>query len=232
MNREKHRQADRKRVFIALGVSAAVHAAALATLKLDVPTFAEAERSRALEVVELSDRWEDRATQVIALETATAVEVAETSEGAGTQTTSATSARVEVAEPGAAGVETTVAALIDLVGDPGAAQGEPSLDLSIVEAESAAPVVVAVAPRRANRGIVRRESGGGAAGSTGFDFVASSDAARDRERERGGNGFGGFGGIGVSVIGGGVDCDAPNGGLTGLGRPTFGGAINRIGGSR
>ena len=226
MNRERHRQADRKRVLVALAVSVAVHAAALATLKLDVPSLGESEAARALRVIDISD-WEDQATEVIALESAVQMP-----DGAGAVTTSATSARAEATEPGTAGVETTVAALIDIVGDPGAAPGEPALDLEIVEAPSSTPIVVATAPRRANRGIVRREGGGGASGETGFDFVASSDAARERERERGGNGFGGTGGIGVTILGGGVDCNTPSSGLLGgfgLGRPSVGTAINRIG---
>jgi len=229
MNRERHRLADRKRVLIALGVSVAVHAAALTTLKFDVPTFAQTDGSRPLQLVDLSDSWEDRATQVIALESAQRLP-----DGAAAETAASTSAEFPISEPGAAGVSTTVAALTDMVGDPGLAPGKPGLELALIEATTTSPVIVAVAKRRANRGIVRRDGGGGATGEQGFDFVASSEAARERERERGGNGWGGLGGIGVTVLGGGgVDCPTPYGAIGAYpGGGSGFGAINRIGPGR
>jgi hypothetical protein len=119
------------------------------------------------------------------------------------------------------------------------------MSLSLAEATPIAQVTLA----RANRGVILRASGGGAAGESGFDFTATSDAARDAERSRGGGGWGGNGGIGIGIIGGGdghcptwggVPFIGPSRGLGGFGsgydgtgiigaRPPTSEAINRFG---
>ena len=54
--------------------------------------------------------------------------------------------------------------------------------MTLAEAVPVAEVTLA----RANRGVIQRSASGGAGGSSGFDFIATSDAARDAERSRGG----------------------------------------------
>lgn len=210
MDRAAYETRYRRWLGIALGVSLGVHAAALAWVELAVPTFESPERARALQVVDLPDDWRDRAIQtvdVVALESAEA----SAAEGVASEA-AATSAPVDATQSGAAGAETRVAAIVPLSSPPGAAPREASPHLELAAAPALATPVVET--RRANRGIVQREGGGGASAASGYDFVAANDAARDAERERGGAGWGGTGGIGVTILGGGGDC-AP--GATGAG---------------
>lgn len=230
MERAMRRRGDRRRMGIALVASAAAHALVFGFVKLHVPGPEEAEGHRPLQVIELRDAWRERAVEVVALESAV-----EPSGEAGAETASAAP---EADLPGAlraVGAEAPVG--------PGAAEGAPALSLALLPGTEA--TTPAIQLPRSNRGVIKRIGGGGARGNGGYDIVAASEAAREAERERGGNGWGGTGGIGVT-IGGGGDCDTPGvipglglpsglGGLPGgngrgiIGRrPGGGGAINRV----
>lgn len=199
MDRGQRYRSYQKTLTAAIGVSVGLHLVALAWLKLDVPKFDEPEPGRSLQVVELPKEWEETAIEVVQLETSLAFEPTGAADGA-----SATSAQVELPDPGAAGAETTVAAVVPMDALPSAAPNAPSMTLALAEA-TPTPNVAAALPR-SNRGVIRRVSTGGAAAESGFDFIATSDAARDAERERGGGGWGGTGGPGISIMGGGGHC--------------------------
>jgi hypothetical protein len=227
MDRGQRYQAQRRILAVAIGISAGVHIAALAWVKLSVPTFEDGQEQRALQVLELPDQWDRSAIEVVPLETVVSSALSGALDGA-----SATSAQVDLPEPGAAGAEAAVAAIVPLSELSGAAPNEPVIAMALAEA---APVVE-VTFARANRGVIKRSASGGAGGSSGFDFIATSDAARDAERARGGGGSGGPGGIGVGVIGGGGHCPTwggvpfvdPTGGRRG-GVPTMGPGMGIIG---
>lgn len=186
----------RRTLAAAVGVSVAVHLAALAWLKLTVPTFDDPEPGRSLQIVEIADDWDEQAIDVVQLETA--LDLSPTAEADGR---SSDPDPVEMTEPDAAGSDVAVAALAPVADLFGAAPVGPTMTLALAEAAPAPVMEVALA--RSNRGIVRRTSAGGASGPSGFEFIATSDAARDAERERGGGGSGRIGGPGVSIIGGG-----------------------------
>ena len=200
----------RKQLTIAIGLSVGVHAIALTALKLGVPDYESEQSGRALQIVEVPSQWEDAAMKVVALESAPSSQA----DGAAA-TAEATSAAVESSDPGSAGTGMKVAAIVPLADLPGASPDAPAV--SMTRAEAAPIAEVALVSSR--RGVIKRTSGGGAAGSSGFDFVATSDAAREAERERGGGGRGGLGGIGVTVIGGGGEGHCPTWG----GVPLIGG---------
>lgn len=216
MDRAQRYQAQRKVLAVAIGISVGAHVAALTWVKLSVPTFDEGDESRSLQVLQLPDAWDNVALEVVPLETAISSAPSGALEGA-----SATSAQVDLPEPGAAGADAAVAAIIPLSDLSGAAPNAPSMTMELAEAAPIAEVTLA----RANRGVIRRSSSGGAGGSSGFDFIATSDAARDAERSRGGGGRGGPGGIGVGVIGGGGHC--PTWGGVPFADP-FGGGLGRV----
>lgn len=206
---------DQRRVAIAIGISIGLHALAFATIKLDVPIIDTANPSRVLQVVEIPDNWAKSAMEVVVLESA-----ASTESGAANEASS-TSAAVDLSRPGAAGREATVAAIIPLSGLPGAAVGPPAVSMTFAEAIPLARITLASTARR---GVIERTSRAGAAGSTGYDFIAASDAAREAERKRGGGGRGGLGGPGVTLFGGGGDGHCPTwGGIPLI--PQIGGRI-------
>ncbi len=213
MDRKAQRDRYRKQMSLAIGVSIGVHAAILGFLKIDVPDVDSLEPRRALQVVEIPDDWQDRGMEVIPLESALAA--SDAPDGAAAQA-EATSARVALPDPGAAGTGATVAAIVPEAALPGLAPSEPALSMTLAVATPAeAPEIVTV---RAQRGVILRAGGGGAAGDRGVDFVAASEAAREAERERGGGGLGGAGGIGTTIFGGGGDAHCPTPGLVpGLG---------------
>ncbi|MDX1394272.1 MAG: hypothetical protein R3195_07775 [Gemmatimonadota bacterium] len=236
MDRAERTRSYRRTLAIAIGVSLGAHLLALAWVRLTVPTFADREEARALRVLDLPDDWEDTAIEVVPLETALAAE-----SGAELEGVTATTATAEAPEPAAGGAELALAAVEPV--DLSAATPAPTLTLEPVEAMPVAEVAIA----RSNRGVVLR-TGGGTSASTGIDFIATSGAARDAEREREGDGWGGLGGIGVGVVGGGGDCPTsggvpfinPFGGSGGVpttgpgmgiigARPPTTGAINRFG---
>lgn len=240
MDRGQRYRNYQKTLTAAIGVSIGVHLVALAWLKLEVPSFDDPEPGRSLQIVELPDDWDEQAIDVVQLETAFAD--APTGETTGA---AATSARVELPEPGAAGADETVAAFESLADLPSAAPEAPAMTLALAEASPAPVMEVALA--RSNRGVIQRTSSGGASGPSGFDFIATSDAARDAERERGGGGMGGIGGPGISIQGGGGHCPTwggipligPSSGLGGIpmggkgrgiigARPPTAEAINRF----
>ncbi|MDH3733951.1 MAG: hypothetical protein OEU54_10475 [Gemmatimonadota bacterium] len=197
MDRGQRQRTYRRTLIAAIGISVGVHLVALAWLKLDVPVFEDREPGRALQIVDIPDEWEENALDVVVLESGGAFEatIAEPADA------SPTSARVDAPVDGAGGADAAPAAIVPLNALPGAAPGEPSMTLAFADA-TPTPAVEMALPR-SNRGVIRRASTGGAAGESGFDFIATSDAARDAERERGGGGWGGIGGPGVSIIGGG-----------------------------
>jgi len=236
-----------------MGISVGVHVLAFTTLTIEIPTFGGSGSNRALEVVELRDLWADRALQVVTLETAPK---SRAPSGAATQS-AATSARVEASQSGAGGDATPVTVIIPKASVPGGAPNEPSMHVTLASATVTSTPRIATRP--SNRGIIRRSESrdvvrtatrGSAGAQGGFEFVAASDAAREAERERGGNGWGGLGGIGTTILGGGGECPpdhgpgiGPLGGFggvpttgKGLGiigrRPPGGAAINRLGPSR
>jgi len=200
----------RKQLTIAIGLSVGVHAVALTALKLHVPDYESETPGRALTVVDIPSEWENAAMEVVALESAPSSQA----DGAAAAA-EATSAAADLADPGSAGAGSKVAALMPLVDLPGASPNAPAVAMTRVEAAPVATVALA----STRRGVIKRVSGGGAAGSSGFDFVATSDAAREAERERGGGGRGGLGGIGVTILGGGGEAHCPTWG----GVPLIGG---------
>ncbi|MFV1987398.1 MAG: hypothetical protein ACC682_08950 [Gemmatimonadota bacterium] len=240
MDRRQRARSYRTTLGVAIGISVGVHILALAWVKLSVPTFDEPQQSRALQVLDIPNVWENSALEVVPLEAAIAFAPNGALEGA-----SASSARVDLPEAGAAGADAAVAAIVPMSRLSGAAPNAPAISLSLAEATPIAQVTLA----RANRGVILRASGGGAAGESGFDFIATSDAARDAERSRGGGGRGGPGGIGIGGGGGGycptwggVPLIGPTRGFGGIGigannpglgiigaRPPNSGAINRFG---
>ena len=116
MDREQRHQAQKKVLTVAIGISVGVHVAALAWVKLSVPTFDDRPATRALRVLELPDAWENAAIEVIPLETMVSSAPSGALEGA-----SATSAQVDLAEPGAAGADAAVTAIVPLSELSGAA---------------------------------------------------------------------------------------------------------------
>ncbi len=182
---------------IALLLSIAFHVALLSLLDVDIVVPDSDDSRRAPELIDLSDAWVDQPLEVITLVSDRPSGVADQSE--------ATSARAEAVEPGAAGADAAVAAILPNPGLPGAAAGNPGLSLDLAEAVPSAEIAVA----RSNRGVVLRSGGGGALGDEGMDFVAASDAAREAERRRGGGGRGGLGGIGEAILGGGGEGYCP-----------------------
>ncbi len=98
MDREQRQRSYRKTLGVAIGVSVGLHVAALAWVKLNVPTFGEPQESRALQVLQLPNAWENSALEVVPLESAIVSAPNGALEGA-----SATSAQVDLPEPGAGG---------------------------------------------------------------------------------------------------------------------------------
>ena len=236
MNRTIYRERYRNRLGVALLVSIAAHVAFLVLLKVDVPPVPERDRERATQLIELADVWQDRPLEVVRLSTPPA----DASSAADAATDSrGSSAKAEASEPGDAGAQVTVAASKARPILAGPAASATELSLALAEEVTVASVTF----KNARRGVVLRAGGGGAAEDVGLDFDAASDAARDAERRRGGDGRGGAGGIGVTIFGGaGVDCDTPGsfglpgisgraGGLASLpGSGTGRGLIGRTGG--
>ena len=181
MDRKEHHKSQQKVLAIAIAVSVGLHAIALAWLTLDVPLIEEREASRPMRVIELPDDWEDAAIEVVPLETALSLAPSGAANSA-----SATSADVEAPAQGAGGADVSSAAFVDLSAEPSMAPNSPSMTLALAEAQPT--LAVSTVLPRSNRGVIRRASTGGAAGSSGYGFTATSDAARDAERERGGGG--------------------------------------------
>ena len=233
MDRGKSHRTYRRTLTIAIGLSVAVHLVALAWLKLTVPVFEETEPGRALQIVELADDWDEQAIDVIPLETA--LDLSPTAEAAGGSTGSA---GPEGLAPGAAGAEPAVAAPAPVTDLPDAIPSRPAMTLALAEVE--AEPVMEVALARSSRGVIQKTASAGASGPSGFDFVATSDAARDAERESGGGDRGGIGAGGCPTWGGIPLFVPPTGGLGGVpmqgkgrgilgARPPTSEAINRFG---
>ncbi|MCG8470171.1 MAG: hypothetical protein MJB57_18500 [Gemmatimonadetes bacterium] len=224
MDRERRRSAHRKRLLIALGVSAGVHAAVFSAVTLDVPAWQAPESDRALRLVEweLDDEWTTRAIRIV-----------EETSAYGT-TSARESSRGKADAPGAVGIGAITTAIVPDDALPSLAPDAPALALTMATAD-APQTIPLMAARPTNRGLVVR--GGGATGERGFDFEAASDAARAAERAKGGNGVGWLGGAGHEGHGHGPFGECPPGptdlvrpwdGNPGLDEPT--GQIPFIGG--
>lgn len=225
----------RRRLVIAIGISAGLHAAALALVELAIPTIEPDTGSRPLRVVELPDDWEDSAIEVVALETARYTETAE-SAGAG-----------DAPAAPETGTETPAPSALPRAVAPSASPNPHALNTAPA---SAAPIIEIALPR-SNRGVIRRS--GGDAPEPALRFVAASEAAlrAERDRDTDARGRDGREGIGFEIMipgmGGGA-CSGgsipilpqPSAGLGGVpmagkgrgiigARPPGGEAINRVG---
>jgi hypothetical protein len=211
---------------MALLVSVAAHLTLLAFLKVEVPPVPERDRARVTQLIELADVWEDRPLEIVRLSDA---RTGASSSADVAATASASSVDAQAPDPGADGTRTTLAAFEPTPALAGTAPAAAELSLELAEQIS----VASVSFKSAQRGVVLRAGGGGPAGDVGLDFEAASDAARNAERRRGG-GLGGTGGIGVTIIGGGGDCDTPGSiGVPGIsGRAGGIGSLPRLGTGR
>lgn len=200
MNRALYRERHRKTFGVALLVSVAAHLTVLTLLKVDLPPVPERDRARATPLIELADVWDDRPLEVVRLSPAP-TPVASAADVPATTAVSFPDAQAP--DGGAGGLRPTLAALGPSPGLSSTAGGANELSL-----EPAEEIEVArVSFQSTRRGVVLRAGGSDPARDAGLDFAAASDAAREAERSRGG-GVGGTGGIRVTIIGGGGDCDA------------------------
>lgn len=176
---------QRRAFAIGLGLSVAIHVAALALLRIGVPAVPRDERAARSEAPE--DRYlRQRPLRVVRLETAPL---------AATEPNPATAALPERSA-------TAVPAEADAVAAPKLTLSSGALDLRPVEATSGGLEAVAFASTAASA------AGSGAALDEGVVYEAASRAAREAARERGRDRRGAGGsGIGIRILGpGSGDC--------------------------